>query len=127
MRSVNFLPQNDVTLLETGLAYFPALIAAFDAAEHEIHYETYIFADDDIGREVAAALSRAAARGVRVRVVTDWFGTGHQQSTKLGVAFAETGVRYRVFNPWFKRGVTRTHRKIAVIDRVLAFVGGINT
>ncbi|MEO7496512.1 MAG: phospholipase D-like domain-containing protein, partial [Massilia sp.] len=127
MRSVNFIAHNNVTLLETGLTYFPALIAAFDAALHEIHYETYIFADDEVGRAVAEALSRAALRGVRVRVVTDWWGTGHRQSTKLGVGFAETGVRYRIFNPWFKRGVTRTHRKIAVIDREIAFVGGINT
>jgi len=35
-------------------------------------------------------------------------------------------VHYRVFNPWFKRGITRTHRKIAVVDRGVAFVGGIN-
>jgi cardiolipin synthase len=127
MRSVNYLANNTITLLETGLAYFPALIAAFDAAQQEIHYETYIFADDEIGRAVAEALSRAALRGVRVRVVTDWFGTGDRQSAKLGLGFADTGVRYRVFNPWFKRGVTRTHRKIAVIDREIAFVGGINT
>jgi cardiolipin synthase len=31
-----------------------------------------------------------------------------------------------VFNPWFQRGVTRTHRKIVVVDREVAFVGGIN-
>jgi phosphatidylserine/phosphatidylglycerophosphate/cardiolipin synthase-like enzyme len=31
-----------------------------------------------------------------------------------------------MFNPWFKRGTARSHRKIAVIDRALAFVGGIN-
>jgi cardiolipin synthase len=43
------------------------------------------------------------------------------------MALREAGVRYRVFNPWFKRGVTRTHRKIVVVDRQVAFVGGINT
>ncbi|MDB5932830.1 MAG: cardiolipin synthase ClsB [Massilia sp.] len=127
MRSVNYIANNDVTLLESGTAFFPALLAAIDGAEQEIHFETYIFANDDTGIEVQTALMRAAQRGVRVRVVTDWFGTGHQQAERLRVAFAEAGVRYRVFNPWFKRGVTRTHRKIAVIDRGVAFVGGINT
>jgi cardiolipin synthase len=127
MRSVNFIANNDVTLLESGTAYFPALLAAIDSAQNEIHYETYIFALDDTGVAIEEALMRAAARGVKVRVVTDWFGTGHGQATRLGVAFVKAGVRYRVFNPWFKRGVTRTHRKIAVIDRELAFVGGINT
>ena len=31
-----------------------------------------------------------------------------------------------MFNPWFRRGAARSHRKIAVIDRKIAFVGGIN-
>ncbi|HWJ93283.1 MAG TPA: phospholipase D-like domain-containing protein, partial [Telluria sp.] len=61
-----------------------------------------------------------------VRVVVDWFGTGHGAATRLGIAFNDTGVHYRVFNPWFRRGLARSHRKIAVIDREVAFVGGIN-
>jgi cardiolipin synthase len=127
MHSVNYVGQNDVTLLESGQALFPAMIAAIDAARQDVHFETYIFAADDTGIAVQAALMRAAARGVKVRVVTDWFGTGDKQAKLLGQVFAEAGVRYRVFNPWFKRGVTRTHRKIVVVDRAVAFVGGINT
>jgi cardiolipin synthase len=127
MHSVNFVGLNEVSLLETGLALFPAMIAAIDGAHQDIHFETYIFAGDATGIAVQTALMRAAARGVKVRVVTDWFGTGHKQAKLLGQAFAEAGVFYRVFNPWFKRGVTRTHRKIVVVDREVAFVGGINT
>ncbi|MET0858096.1 MAG: cardiolipin synthase ClsB [Telluria sp.] len=127
MHSVNYVGQNDITVLESGLALFPAMIAAIDAARQDVHFETYIFAGDDTGIAVQTALMRAAQRGVKVRVVTDWFGTGARQSRLLGTAFAEAGVRYRVFNPWFKRGVTRTHRKIVVVDREVAFVGGINT
>jgi cardiolipin synthase len=126
MHSVNYVGQNDVTLLESGTAFFPALIGAIDAARQDIHFETYIFARDETGIAVETALMRAAQRGIKVRVVTDWFGTGNQQSSRLGRAFAEAGVRFRVFNPWFRRGVTRTHRKIVVIDREVAFVGGIN-
>ena len=126
MHSVNYVGQNEVTLLESGTAFFPALIAAIDAARQDIHFETYIFAHDDTGIAVQAALERAARRGVKVRVLVDWFGTGDKPARRLGAAFAEAGVRYRVFNRWFRRGVTRTHRKIAVIDRALAFVGGIN-
>jgi cardiolipin synthase len=127
MHSINYVGQNDVTLLESGKSLFPALIAAIDAAQQDIHFETYIFALDDTGVAVQAALMRAAARGVKVRVVTDWFGTGDRQAGLLAVAFAKAGVRYRVFNRWFRRGVTRTHRKIVVVDRAIAFVGGINT
>jgi cardiolipin synthase len=127
MHSVNYVGHNDVTLLESGQALFPAMVAAIDGARQDVHFETYIFAADATGNAVQAALMRAAERGVKVRVVTDWFGTGAKQAKLLGQVFAEAGVRYRVFNPWFKRGVTRTHRKIVVVDREVAFVGGINT
>ncbi len=126
MRPVNFIPHNEITLLETGGALFPALIAAIDAARYDIYFETYIWANDSIGRAVEAALIAAARRGVKVRVIVDWFGTGNAHAKRLGAAFAEAHVHYRVFNPWFRRGVTRTHRKIAVTDREVAFVGGIN-
>jgi cardiolipin synthase len=127
MHSVNYVGQNNVTLLESGKALFPAMIAAIDAAQQDIHFETYIFADDTVANSVRDALIRAAARGVKVRVMTDWFGTGNKQAKALGTVFREGGVHYRVFNPWFRRGVTRTHRKIVVVDRQVAFVGGINT
>jgi cardiolipin synthase len=126
MRSVNLVGHNDIKLLETGLELFPAMLAAIAVAQDAIYFETYIFADDATGRAVEQALIDAARRGVRVRVVTDWWGTGHKQCTRLGMAFAAAGVRYRVFNAWFKRGVARTHRKITVVDGAVAYVGGIN-
>jgi cardiolipin synthase len=126
MRNLTYVANNDVTLLESGLAYFPALIAAIDGAKYDILFETYIFAEDQVAASVQAALIAAARRGVKVRVVVDWFGTGHRVATRLGIAFAAGGVHYRVFNPWFRRGSARSHRKIAVIDRQVAFVGGIN-
>ena len=126
MRPIQFVSNNDVQLLETGLELFPALVAAIDAARQDIYFETYIWAPDGVGSSIEQALNRAARRGVRVRVLADWWGTGRRGCSRLGASFAEAGVRYRVFNPWFRRGVTRTHRKLAVIDREVAFVGGIN-
>jgi cardiolipin synthase len=126
MRALTFVAANDVTLLESGVAFFPALLAAIDAARYDILFETYIWAEDAAGDAVKAALIRAAQRGVKVRVVVDWFGSGHRVATRLGLAFNDAGVHYRVFNPWFRRGVSRSHRKIAVVDREVAFVGGIN-
>ena len=35
-----FLPGNALELLETGRDFFPALIAAIDAAQREFHLET---------------------------------------------------------------------------------------
>jgi len=127
MRSVTYVANNDVTLLESGSTYLPALLEALAAARQEILYETYIYADDETAHAITAALIAAAGRGVKVRVVTDWFGTGNRVARQLGETFAQAGVHYRMFNPWFKRGAARSHRKVAVIDNDVAFVGGINT
>jgi cardiolipin synthase len=126
MRSVTYVANNDVILLQSG-TYLPALLAALEEARHEILYETYIYAEDDTARAVTAALVKAAERGVKVRVLVDWFGTGNRIACRLQQQFAASCVHYRMFNPWFKRGAARSHRKIAVIDREVAFVGGINT
>jgi len=126
MRSVTYVANNDITLLETGQQLFPAMIAAIDAARHDVLFETYIFAEDEVARGIEAALIRAAERGLKVRVLVDWFGTGHRACCRRAEAFARAGVHYRVFNPWFKRGIARTHRKITVVDGEIAFVGGIN-
>jgi cardiolipin synthase len=126
MRSVTYVANNDITLLETGQQLFPAMIAAIDAARHDILFETYIFAEDEVARGIEAALIRAAERGLKVRVLVDWFGTGHRACCRRAEAFAKAGVYYRIFNPWFKRGIARTHRKITVVDGEIAFVGGIN-
>jgi cardiolipin synthase len=126
MRSVTYVANNDVTLLESGQQLFPAMIEAIDAAKSDILFETYIFAEDEVARGIEEALIRAAGRGLKVRVLVDWFGTGHRACCRRAEAFAVAGVHYRVFNPWFKRGIARTHRKITVVDGETAFVGGIN-
>jgi len=126
MRQLAFSANNRLTLLQCGAEFFPALIAAIDASTMEVFLETYIFSDDQVGGAVRAALKRAAARGVQIQVVTDWIGTGRVHSATLQREFDLAGVHHRSFNPWFRRGIARTHRKLCVIDRSLAFVGGIN-
>jgi cardiolipin synthase len=126
MRPVGFSGHNQIRLLHCGAEYFPALIEAFDAARSEIYLETYIFAADDTANSVKDALLRAAARGVQVNLMTDWVGTGNRNSKALEREFVAAGARYRSFNPWFLRGIARMHRKLCVVDRELAFLGGLN-
>jgi cardiolipin synthase len=126
MRSVSFTAGNQITLLHSGAEFFPALIAAIDAAQTEVYLETYIFAEDETGEQVKTALMCAARRGVRVNVITDWVGTGHRRSLSLRAQFHAAYVNHRIFNAWFQRGITCTHRKICVIDRQVAFLGGLN-
>ena len=116
----------DLRLLHCGVEFVPALIEAIDAAASSVYLETYIFAIDDAGFMVAEALARAAGRGVPVRVVADWLGTGRTRCAQVAARLKRAGVHFRAFNPWFLRGVARTHRKVCVVDGRVAFVGGIN-
>jgi cardiolipin synthase len=125
------IANNRITLLQNGDAYFPVLEAALDRAVHEIHLATYIFANDHIGRRIAEALRRAALRGVKTHLLIDGFGSNDLPKTMLDY-LKEAGVMVLVFrpkiSPWTlrRRRLRRLHRKIVVVDRNLAFVGGIN-
>ncbi|MBV8260377.1 MAG: cardiolipin synthase B, partial [Paraburkholderia sp.] len=70
-----FTSGNDVRLFGSSADLFGAMIARIDAATRDVALETYIFCDDAIGRSLSEALIRAAARGVRVRVITDGIGS----------------------------------------------------
>jgi len=126
-----FVNGNRITLLKSGVEYFPALAAEFDAAQREIHLEAYIYEDDVAGRTIAAALARAAQRGVATYVMVDGFGS-KDLGSDLIEGLRAAGVRFLVYrpkiSPWTLRRarLRRMHRKVAVIDARVAFVGGIN-
>jgi cardiolipin synthase len=127
-----FTPGNRVALLRSGREYFPALEEAIDSAQREVFVETYLFADDPTGRRIAAALGRASARGVVVRVLVDGWGAKHYLSDPLERLFERSGVtllKYRPeVAPWQFRShrLRRLHRKLVQVDGRVAFVGGIN-
>jgi cardiolipin synthase len=120
-----FTAGNEVQLFRSGEAFFSSLIARVDAAEKDVVLETYIFCNDDAGQAVSAALLRAAARGVRVRVITDGIGTAR---LPIFHDWPERGIEHRIYNPHLfgRFGFSRTHRKLAVVDDQFAWCGGIN-
>lgn len=126
-----FIPGNKVTLLRNGSEYFPALERSIDLAQNEIHLQTYIFEADTTGYRVAAALGRAASRGVKVNLLLDGFGCKNTPKSLI-TSMENTGVYVLIYrqkiSPWtFKRNrLRRQHRKLSVIDGKLAYVGGIN-
>ncbi len=129
--SGRLVPHNRLTLLRSGREYFPALEAAIREARQEIFLETYIYEDDSAGRRIARALCEAAARGVVVHLIVDGFGS-KDMPEKLSRRLLDAGVRLLVFRPEIARfrfrrhRLRRMHRKIAVVDARVAFVGGIN-
>ncbi len=128
---MRFVPGNRLQLLRNGEEYFPALVAAIDAAAAEVFLETYIFADDETGSLVADALARAAARGVAVHLLLDGFGA-REFAPRFRAMLRQSGAEVLVFrpqiSPWtLRRGrLRRLHRKLACVDARIAFVGGIN-
>ncbi len=125
------LAGNRIRLLQSGTEFFPALIAAIDAAHTEIRLETYIFYLDNSGTRVGEALMRAAARGVRVALLLDGVGSRLLPISWLN-ELKHAGVRALVYRPphfgWLTNplNLRRLHRKITVIDAHIAFIGGIN-
>ncbi len=123
---------NSVLLLRNGAEYFPALVTAIESALHSIYLEAYIFADDSSGRVVADALVAAAERGVEVRVVVDGFGTKHYLSKRIRETMLRAGIWLVLYRAdvwpmtWRLARLRRLHRKLAIIDGRVAFVGGIN-
>ena len=130
---LDYVGGNRLTLLKNGEQYFPALVAAIDAATAEVFLETYIFADDQTGSLVAAALARAATRGVATHLLIDGFGAqdfAPRFREMLSKANAEVLVFRPAISPWppwrQRMRLRRMHRKMASIDGAVAFVGGIN-
>lgn len=97
----------------------------------EIRLETYIFRDDVAGVNIADALKRAAQRGVKVQLLIDGVGS-YKTPQAFFDAMQRLGIAVLVFRPerkFFnvrKSRLRRVHRKIALIDGKVGFVGGIN-
>ncbi len=118
---------NVVRLLLDAGENFPAWLAAIRDARRYVLFESYIIADDRVGRQFMATLAQKAREGVRVCVVYDWLG-----STKVGApweALRAAGAEVRCFNPpslesplaW----LSRDHRKSIVVDGEVGFVSGL--
>lgn len=65
---------NEVEFYTDGYEFFPALLKSIASARKHIHLETYIFADDALGRLVADALISKSKEGVEVRLIYDDVG-----------------------------------------------------
>ncbi len=129
--AVQFVPGNRLKLLRSGTEYFPALEAAIRAARHEVFLEAYIYAGDAVGRRITGLLCAAAARGVAVHILVDGFGS-KDMPKNLKEQLRKAGAKLLVYRPQIspltlrRERLRRMHRKVAVVDARVAFVGGIN-
>lgn len=131
MNPSGFVGGNHITLLHNGAEYFPALESAINGAQQEVHLETYIFEHDATGSRIAGALQRAAQRGVATYLLLDGFGS-QDLPQKVIQEMLDAGVRVLIFRQKIsplslrRNRLRRMHRKLAIVDASIAFIGGIN-
>ncbi len=119
-----------------GEEYFTTLIESIEDADESIHLRTYIFDNDDFAIRIADLLKQRS-RDVEVKVMMDGIGTligGLATSGTMPESFeppafiadylrSDSDVNARTLtNPWF----SGDHTKVTIIDRNVAFVGGMN-
>ncbi len=124
---------NKLVLLQDGPATYKAMIAAMRKAKDHINLETYIFEDDDIGKQFADLMLERRAAGVQVNLIYDSVGclnTPKEFFERLSAGGIQV-LEYNPINPlagnkkeWLLNN--RDHRKLLVVDGRIAFIGGIN-
>jgi cardiolipin synthase len=119
-------------LLTDSPAIMGAMIADIDAARDSVHMEFYIWSSGGFVDDLVEALIRAAQRGVSCTVLMDSLGSRPFFKTEAFKRLKASGVavvEVLPVNPlrmFFVRFDLRDHRKIAVIDRRVAYTGSMN-
>jgi cardiolipin synthase len=126
-----------IKFLVDGDEYFCRLTAAIEQATESIDIRTYIFDNDDYAVELANTLKKRA-EDLRVRIMIDSLGNmmalqadsetmpdDHKAPLSMSVYLEnQSDIRVRsIANPWI---ITSDHTKTTIIDKKLAFVGGMN-
>lgn len=125
----SYLHAESAELVLSGGDYFDRLSTLILSAQKEIHLQTYIIEEDATGLEIRDQLIAAAARGVKVYVLADAFGSAGLSDDFTG-SMEKAGIHFRLFSPLFSsEGMylgRRLHHKILVVDQRIALLGGIN-
>jgi cardiolipin synthase len=116
---------NRLELIETGQERFRLLLKLIAEAQSSIRMLMYMFNPDRDGDAVRDALTAAAARGVKVTLLIDGFGSA--ATPKFFADLGEAGAEHCVFNPsWGRRYLLRNHQKLIIIDDQTVLIGGAN-
>ncbi len=131
-RVSNALPfeGNDVQVFIDGYSMYQELFRRIAKAKHHIHLEFYIFENDAVGRLLRDLLIDKAREGVSVRLLYDDVGCWDVNPMFYDEMLCE-GIEVRSFLkvrfPQFTSKVNyRNHRKLAIIDGKVGFIGGMN-
>ncbi len=130
---VEFTDNNRVAILPSATEKFNDLFLAIRAARHTIHLEYFNFRNDSISKALFSLLHEKAKEGVRVRAIFDGYGNSSNDRPlrrRHIRSIREAGVELYYFDPmrfpWVNHASHRDHRKLVVIDGMIAYIGGIN-
>lgn len=120
---------NRLEILQNATAKYPRLLADLRQARHSIHLQYYIWTEDEFTQQVKEVLIERAQAGVEVRCLYD--ATGGGMSYAYLAELRQAGVAIHPYLPYqslFKLHTInyRSHRKMAIIDGKIGYVGGLN-
>ena len=110
--------------------WYDDLLQDIHQAKKYIYLETFKINNDSVGRQFSNALIDSHKKGVNVRVLVDWWGTG--TANPCVQSMIQAGVEVRFFKKFipsiflFSRNHRRDHRKIVAIDDQIAYIGSAN-
>ncbi len=127
---VPYTDGNKIDVLRNGEQAYPAMIAAIDSAENSVALSTYIFNNDEAGRQFLEALKRARARGIKIRVLIDGVGSWYSFPSMIK-KLRDADIPHERFLhsllPWQMPYLNlRNHQKILVVDGSVGFTGSMN-
>lgn len=123
---------NRARLLVDGPATLKAMTRSIESARTTIDMETYIFADDRLGRALSNLLIQKQKAGVQVNLIYDSIGSLDTPDAFFQ-RMTDAGIRVIEFNPINPFKAThgwklnnRDHRKLLIVDGRTVFTGGVN-
>lgn len=121
---------SDFYIYSDGTELFPALFQAIEEANDHVHILFYTIKTDSISNEFLNLLETKAHEGVEVRLILDWLGS-YKIRKKVREKLKKAGVQFAfcqlpTFPYLFYSLQVRNHRKIAIIDGKIGFMGGFN-
>jgi cardiolipin synthase len=121
---------SDISFYITGYHLYRDLFEQIEQATHHIHVLFYIVKDDEISKKFLHLLMKKAQDGVEVRLLLDWVGSKNI-TKKIKKDLKENGVLFSFCHvpklPFLFYSLNeRNHRKIAVIDGKIGYLGGFN-
>jgi len=119
------LPCTGLRIFTSGADEFTSLLDDIENAGSHVHLEYFIWEQDELTARFCRLLAEKVRQGVEVRVLYDWIGSlgyGKRQLREL----ARAGAQVRADATGWGKLNYRNHRKIAVVDGLIAHTGGMN-